>query len=65
MRKLKAIVDYIPKPEETKPVMGEVPVGLLAEAKKLRGRDGLTWNELLTACLRRYVDEGGHSKGKK
>jgi hypothetical protein len=59
---MKKISDYIPTETPKMVVQGRVSSSIAHEVKRMLKVQGITWNEFLEACLKRYCDE---VKGKK
>lgn len=58
MSKLKSsIKDYLPEEEPVSLCQALVPEKLFDAAKAQKNKDGLTWDELITACLKAYLAE--------
>ncbi len=53
-----------PAPEPKALVQARVCVSLHEEVNAQRALDDLSWQELLEACLKRYVDESKKEKSK-
>lgn len=58
MKNLKTIHDYLPK-KETETVLVQAKIGkeLHTIVKEMMDQDGITWQDLLVASLKRYIDE--------
>lgn len=53
----KDIKEYLPKKEADKLIQVKVPVSFHNEVNSQRVDDKVSWNELIVACLQRYLDE--------
>lgn len=63
----KTIQEYLPvkaKCEKTsqRMVQGRVPSEVVIEVKKIMKSENLSWTDVLTACLRCFLDEKGQKK---
>lgn len=58
---MSGIKDFLPKPRRGKlmPVQGMIPEQLHEAVAAQKKKDDLTWNELVEACLKRYLVESG------
>lgn len=63
----KTFEDYLPEKVQLDimNVQGQVPKHLAETVKKIMKKRKITWNELLTACLERFVDEMEDKDGGK
>ena len=63
----KTFEDYLPEKDQREifNVQGEVPKDLAETVKRIMKKRKITWNELLTASLERFVDEMGEKDGGK
>lgn len=57
----KSILDYLPKreekgPEPTLPIQCKVPRALGLETRKALRKEGIKWNQFLTAAMLQYRD---------
>lgn len=54
----KNIRDYLPrKTTELQPVQARLPKDLVDQVKAIMDREDLTWGEVLTACLTKFIEE--------
>lgn len=62
----KSIQDYLPERTdyETVMVQGRVSTQIVNEVKKIMKQDNLAWTDILTACLRHFLDEMSPAKKK-
>jgi hypothetical protein len=58
----KKIVDYLPKEQEFAVLQAKVPTQVFEAAKEVKSKFKSTWDEILTACLQRFIDENGDRK---
>ena len=45
------------KEKELSLVQGRVPIEIATEVRKILKKKHLTWNDLITACLKYYLDQ--------
>lgn len=62
MLKNKKITDYVPLTSERTLVQVRVEAPLRERVNKQREADGLSWQQLVEACFRRYLDEKAGSR---
>lgn len=61
----KPIQAYLPiKSKEHTLVQGRVPAGVASDAKAIMARKNLSWANVLTACLRQFVDDHAASRAR-
>lgn len=54
----KTIDDYLPKKEQTTVlIQAKISPDLHLKTKEQMSKDNITWNDLLVASLKRYLDE--------
>jgi len=59
----KSIRDYLPS-KEVQMVQGRVRKDLVDLVEQIRSNENLTWPQVLTACLQKFVEDM-NAKGKK
>lgn len=58
MKNAKTIDDYLPKKDAQKVlIQAKISPELHAEVKAKMDKDGITWQDLIVASLKRYLDE--------
>lgn len=58
MRNAKSLDFYLPKKEGNKTlVQAKLPIDLHLKVKEKMDKDGITWQDLIVASLKRYLDE--------
>lgn len=59
----KSLQDYLPnRSRNTTICSGRVPIDVFNEVKKIMEKENLSWADVLTACLRHFLDEKGPKK---
>lgn len=63
---MKTVQDYLPiKSKDQIMVQGRVPASIWKQVKEVMNRDNLSWAAVLTASLRRFLDEIPKTKPTK
>lgn len=62
----KPIQEYLPKRSHMEKTMiqGRVDTPLVKEVRKILEKENLTWSDVLTACLKSFVDSNGKDEVK-
>jgi hypothetical protein len=60
----KSLKDYLPdhNPVKRVNVQGRVPEALFNPVREIMDKKELTWNDVLTACLQKFLDDLKESK---
>lgn len=58
----KTIQDYLPHKEHYTFIQGRVPSEITKEAKQIMEKNNLSWSDVLTACIKKFIDEMNRKK---